>query len=122
MSTPRHRRELARFLDRNSVTRRIRGPRKARKPYALAPGIESLEDRTLLTVTANLSSGLLDISLSASGDSAAVVADGKQITVNNTMMFDEGLITGINAHGTSSSSQNSNQTLTLTNTAASPLD
>jgi hypothetical protein len=53
--------------------RRPHGPGKAQKPYGLAPGIESLEDRTQLTVTAILNSTLLDISLSASGDSAAVV-------------------------------------------------
>jgi hypothetical protein len=43
--------------------------------------LESLEDRTLLAVTASLQNGLLDIGLDAQGDSATVAADGTNVRV-----------------------------------------
>jgi hypothetical protein len=62
-------------------------PRSERKPpgqRALELTFQELEQRTLLSVTASLKSGVLDINLSAAGDSAMISPSGASISVSGT--------------------------------------
>ena len=46
--------------------------------------LECLENRTLLSVTASLSSGVLDVNLSAANDQALITPSGSTISISGT--------------------------------------
>ncbi len=110
-----------------SSKRSKHGRSPSRRPARGIPAVEWLEDRTLLSVTASLQNGLLDIGLGAQGDSATVVADGTNVQVSdgtNTVLLTAavGAVTGIDAKGTGDSSHDLGQSVTFTSTGALPLD
>ena len=64
------------------VRPRLRGRSRARKFWGLM--VQVLEDRTLLSVSASVSSQVLDVTLSAAGDSATITFDGTDVDVSGT--------------------------------------
>ncbi len=65
------------------VARRAQSRLEARRRIDLL-GPERLEDRTLLSITASLSSGVLDVQLSAAGDQALIAPTTSGISVSGT--------------------------------------
>ncbi len=61
---------------------KLQAKRPRRKPCL--PVIQELERRTLLSVTASLNSGVLDVNLSAANDQALITPSGSSIAVSGT--------------------------------------
>ncbi len=64
---------------------RAKAIRKSRARGSLL--LERLEERTLLSVTATLNSGVLDVALSAANDQALIAPSGSMISVSGTELL-----------------------------------
>ncbi len=67
-----------------SIGSRAGSPEKRRRSQFLDLMVQALEDRTLLSVNAMINAGVLDVTLSAAGDSASLTYDGTNVDVSGT--------------------------------------
>jgi hypothetical protein len=78
--------------------------------------LECLENRTLLSVTASLSSGVLDVNLSAANDQALITPSGSTISISGTNFSVQSFsgVTALLVQGANTSSQDDpNQSVTF---------
>jgi len=71
------------FGSKQATSKGARPRSSANRPRRKSPylAIQELESRTLLSVTASLTSGVLDVNLSAAQDSAQITPSGSTISV-----------------------------------------
>ena len=90
---------------------RVETPAKprAKRPRRKSPSlvIQELEHRTLLSVTASLNSGVLDVNLSAANDQALIIPSGSNISVSGTGFSAQAFsgVTSLLVQGANTSSQ-----------------